>query len=550
MTLIKVNGITNWTKFLFFINCVLLFSGCRSIKQEVINHNYFQGVKNKGDIFYNDSIDISIDFSKNTIYEDLTKIRISKLKSELTGIRDVCLDNLIVASKTNEVKSYYFFEKVQFPSDTLLHERIIREDKEKGISIGEKQKGTKKIICVTKSFISRDSVSIMNSENLKKVYLDSSNLKNITTLHIFNYYVNGNRNFLQGRDKLKKAPIKDPKKNMWKDVFIMTFNSFMSNNSEYKELIRDHESKKDHFEKTLQNGLSLEGVKKDDSVFAYISELAKNNQVIMLNEDHFYPKHRLFAMQLLDVLKQNGFTYISIEAFTETPNEIVVPNSKNGLYTKEPYFGHFIRKANKMGFNIVGHESYDNNIDREIGQARNILKILEKDPKAKIFVYAGHGHIEEGGKRRLMASYFKEFSKINPITINQEKIVDKTKESLVLIPRSVFEKDTLMHSSADYFLINNQEAKLTNVYPDKTFKTVFLRNSEFLNYKKEELLLEVYSGEEYEKTKSASLLVPIAALLIKPKGSRVEFSLPVGKYYIEVKSIDNHVFKFDGFKVK
>jgi|GEM_PF-583748 len=529
---------------------ILIQFACTTINKDIIKHNYIVGYRNSGDIFYNDSIDVSIDFPKNTSYQDPTKIKISKLKSELSGIKDVCLDNLIVSSKTSDVKSYFFFEKVQFPTDTLLHERTIKDDKENGISIGEKQMGTKKIICVTKSFNSRDSISIMNIENLKKVSLDSSNLKRITALNIFNYYINGNRNFLQGRDKLKKAPIKDPKKNMWKDAFIMTFNSFMSNNSEYKELIHDYENEKDHFEKTLQYGLLSKGVKKDDSVFVFISELAKNNQVIMLNEDHFYPKHRLFAMQLLDLLKQNGFNYISIEAFTVTPNEDVIPNSKNGLYTKEPYFGHFIRKANDMGFNIVGHESYDKDIDREIGQARNIMKILEKDPKAKIFVYAGHGHIEKEGKRRLMASYFKEFSKINPITINQEKIVDKTKEGLVLIPRSVFEKDTLMHSSADYFLINNQEAKLTNVYPDKIFKTAFVRNSEFINYKNEEMLLEVYSEEEYGKSKSASVLIPIAALLVKPKGNRIEFSLPIGKYYIEVKSIDNQIFKFDNFEIK
>ncbi|WP_343587307.1 hypothetical protein [Flavobacterium sp.] len=536
------------TSILIF--CISIQFSCKGINSNIIKHNYIVGYRNSGDLFYNDSIDISIDFSKNTTYQDLSKIRIGKLKSELVGVKGIDVGNLIVSAKTDKINIYYFFESVQHPIDTLLHERIIKEDRENGIAIGEKQKGAKKIICVTKSFNSKDSISIMNSEVLKKVYLDSSNLKRITSLNIFNYYINGNRNFLQGRDKLKKAPIKDPEKNMWKDAFIMTFNSFMSDNNEYKELIHDYESKKDHFEKTLQYGLSSEGVKKDASVFTLISELAKDNQVIMLNEDHFYPKHRLFAMQLLDVLKQNGFTYLSMEAFTETPDEKVIPNSKNGLYTKEPYFGHFIRKANSMGFTIVGHESYDRNIDREIGQACNIMKILEKDPKAKIFVYAGHGHIEKEGKNRLMANYFKDFSQINPVTINQETIVDKTEEDLVLIPRAVFEKDTLMHSSADYFLINNLEAKLTNVYPDKVFKTGFVKNREFSNYRKGELLLEVYSDEEYRKTKSAVVLIPIAALLVKPKGNKVEFSLPVGKYYIEVKTIDNKVFRFGNFEIK
>jgi hypothetical protein len=106
-----------------------------------------------------------------------------------------------------------------------------------------------------------------------------------------------------------------------------------------------------------------------------------------------------------------------------------------------------------------------------------------------------------------------------------------------------------MKSSADYFLINNLETNLTSIYQDKIFKTVFVRNSEFRNFKKEELLLEIYNEDEYKKTKSADLLIPISASLIKPKGDKVEFSLPAGKYYVVVKSANNQRFKFDNFEV-
>ncbi|MCD9576275.1 hypothetical protein [Flavobacterium soyae] len=554
MTPIKVNGINNLTKFFILIFFLFLIMGCKTIKQEILSHNYIVGEKNKGDLFYNDSIDVSIDFLENTIYDDLSKIKRSSFKSELRGIKEVSVDNLILSSKKidDEMKMYYFFEKVETPIDTLLHERLIKNDIINGVVICEKQKGRKKIICVTKSLKNRDDVLRINNENMKRVYLDSTNLKKITSFNIFNYYTNNCINFLQGRDKLQKAPFTNPKRSIWKKTFIMTLNSFMSNNKEYDELISNHENEKDHFDKTIEFALSLKGVKKNDSVFTSISELAKNNQVIMLNEDHFYPKHRLFAMQLLDVLKQNEFTYLSIEAFT--PNRegdtTIIPNSKNGLYTKEPYFGHFIRKAKKMGFTIVGHENYDSSIDREIGQAKNIMKILERDPKAKIFVYAGHGHIEKEGERRHMASYFREFSKINPITINQEALISKTKENLVLIPKSVFEKDTLMKSSADYFVVNNLETNLTSIYPDKVFKTVFVQNNDFKKFRKEELLLEIYNGNEYEQTKNIDLLIPISASLVKTKGSKIRFSLPVGKYYVVVKSANNQRFKFDNFEVK
>ncbi|MFG4001163.1 hypothetical protein [Flavobacterium aquidurense] len=421
------------------------------------------------------------------------------------------------------------------------------------IAIGEKQKGIKKITTVTQAFTDSVNVLEITKSNMKRIYLDSSNVKKLSYLKIFNYYTNVYSNYLQGREKLKTAPIKDSRKKLWKNGFITTLNSFMSNNKEYDSIIKDSEKKKINFEKTIWPAFSQSEIKKDNDVFKAISELASKNQIIMLNEDHYYPKHRLFAMQLLETLKQNGFQYISIEAFTPNTedNKIIIPNSKNGLYTKEPYFGHFLRKANALGFTILGHENYDNTIDREIGQAKNILKILEKDPHAKIFIYVGHGHLEKSNtKKRLMASYLKEYSGIDPITINQEKVIMKTKEKLVLIPRSFFAKDTLMQSSADYFLINNLEATLANVYPDKSIKTVTLSHPNFNSYKNEELLVSVFDWEEYNKTKSANLLVPVLLWLEKPKGGKIQLNLPQGKYYIIVKTVNNKLFKFNDFEVK
>lgn len=528
-------------------------SSCKTIKNDIVQHNFITGEKDQPDIFYNDLIDVSIDFLGNAGFEDLSKINSKKIEKKLQGIKGVSANNLIVSCQPNEKYSmYYFYEKINNPVDTLLHEKCIVTDN-KRIAIGEKQKGIKKITTVTHAFTDSVNVLEITKSNMKRIYLDSSNVKKLSYLKIFNYYTNVYSNYLQGREKLKTAPIKDRKKKIWKNGFITTLNSFMSNNKEYDSIIKDYEKKKTNFEKTIIPIFSNQEIKKDDDVFTVIAELASTNQIIMLNEDHYYPKHRLFAMQLLETLKQNGFKYISIEAFTPNTedNKTTIPNSKNGLYTKEPYFGHFLRKANNLGFTILGHENYDNTIDREIGQAKNISKILEKDPHAKIFVYVGHGHLEKDNRqKRLMASYLKEYSAIDPITINQEKVVMKTKEKLVLIPKSFFAKDTLMQSSVDYFLINNLDATLANVYPDKNIKTVTLSDSNFDSYKNEELLVSVFDWEEYNKTKSTNLLVPLLLWLEKPKASKIHLNLPQGKYYITVKTIDNKSFKFNDFEVK
>lgn len=553
--MIRIKAFGNNSYYSLYIMAFVAFTifSCKPIKNDIVKHNFITGEKDQPDIFYNDSIDVSIDFLGNAGFEDLSEINRKKIEKKLHNIKGISVNNLIVSCQPNEKYSmYYFYEKINNPVDTLLHEKCILTENNR-IAIGEKQKGIKKITTVTQAFTDSVNVLEITKSNMTRIYLDSSNVKKLSYLKIFNYYTNVYSNYLQGREKLKTAPIKDSRKKLWKNGFITTLNSFMSNNNEYDSIIKDSEKKKPNFEKTILPVFSQPEIKKDNDVFTAISELASKNQIIMLNEDHYYPKHRLFAMQLLETLKQNGFQYISIEAFTPNTedNKTLVPNSKNGLYTKEPYFGNFLRKANVLGFTILGHENYDNTIDREIGQAKNILKILEKDPHAKIFVYAGHGHLEKSNtKKRLMASYLKEYSAIDPITINQEKVVLKTKEKLVLIPRSFFANDTLMQSSADYFLINNLDATLANVYPDKNIKTVTLSDSNFDSYKNEELLVSVFDWEEYNKTKSANSLVPLLLWLEKPKGGKIQLNLPQGKYHITVKTVNNKLFKFNDFEVK
>jgi hypothetical protein len=540
-------------KYYISATCFFILFGCKAIAQDVIKHNYIAGERNYGDLFYNDLLDVSIDVLGNVTYEDVSKVKKNNLKKRIGNFKGVAIDNLMLSFKTDQnLETLYFFEKIEKPIDTIVHEKLVKNDSINGIVIFEKQKGTKKIVCVTRML---DNVNNLKkaSENIERVQLDSTNLSKLSIMRLYNYYtIEPHKNFLQGREKIKDVPLKDPKKLMLKEPLYLTINSFMSNNKEYDSLIKDYESKKDDFNNTVLNSLSGNEVKKDEDVFAAIADIVSDNQIIMLNEDHFYPKHRLFAMHLLDILKQKGFTDISMETFVPNnkDNTASIPNSKNGFYIKDPYFGHFVRKANALGFNLFGHENYEQSVPREIGQAKNIMKILEKNPKAKIFIYVGHGHLEKEGESRVMASYLKEYSKIDPITINQETVMGTTKEKLVLLPKSIFAKDTLMKSSADYFLINNIEANLKSVYPNEVFKKVVLEDKNFNVFKDEELLVEIFLSEEYNKTKNADLLVPIESTLTTIKDGKIEINLPVGKYYITVKSVNDDRFKFDNIEVK
>lgn len=537
MTLIKINGNLRKKKSGFIVFFLFIIFSCSTIKEDVIKHNYF----NK-DYFYNDSLKVAIDFWGALSFKDITKIKRKEVKKELQNYKQLSLDNMFVlcSSTANKYNMYFFYETVIKTHDSLVHERITLQDTLKKITIFEKQKGNKKIIGFIKSFeYDNKYSSTLANEIMKKISIDSFDNNNLSYYKIwFNYSIKS-KNKLQARKKIMTAPIKDIGENGPKFQFLATANSFLSNNFRYDTLINGYEKKrKNNYNEVVEKLSKNQDVKKNQDVFNEISEIAKNNSIIMLNEDHYYPKHRLFAMELLDVLKQNGYTYLSLEAFSLNEKNVIIPNYNNGIYVSEPYFAHFIRKAKEMGFTVLGHENTDNTIDRELGQAKNILKILEQDPKAKIFVYVGHSHIEkEYNNKKWMAQYFKEFSNINPITINQVSICSDIKEDLILIPRKYFIKDNKTKSSADYFLVNNLKSSLKSIYPNISFKDYILKSKNFENLKNKELIVEVFNEVEYNKLKE--LTIPLINILAIPKAHKIELNLPIGKYHVFVKSEDN-----------
>ncbi len=153
---------------------------------------------------------------------------------------------------------------------------------------------------------------------------------------------------------------------------------------------------------------------------------AENKTILILNEAHHQPQHRMFALNLLKGLKERGYTKLGIEALTNAPHFYLKgePKRRNGYYLAEPSFGHFIREALQLGFQIFPYEApgeYDK--AREVNQAKNILKYLDENPDGKTFIYCGFSHNDEGIMpdtwEKSMAGWLHEFSGINSLTVNQ-----------------------------------------------------------------------------------------------------------------------------------
>jgi hypothetical protein len=166
----------------------------------------------------------------------------------------------------------------------------------------------------------------------------------------------------------------------------------------------------------------------------YIGFIAPHYQVVMLNEAYNKPLHRAFAISLLDELYKRGYRYLAMEMLNPGPDqELGKLTNKTGHFSAEPVAGEMIRIALDMGFKLVAYDDPDaaqhSPSERDSIQALHLLQIIREDSLAKIFVYAGYGHIAETSTSPSyvpMAMAFKKISGIDPLTIDQ---TDMTEES-------------------------------------------------------------------------------------------------------------------------
>ena len=166
----------------------------------------------------------------------------------------------------------------------------------------------------------------------------------------------------------------------------------------------------------------------------YILGRARNEQIIILNEAHHNSRHRVFTASLLPELAKLGFHYLAVEALDEQDTLLQkrgFPVLKTGFYTKEPQFANPLRIAQQGHYQLVPYDygfsregEWGEQIKaREVAQARNIQRILQADPRAKIVVYCGFSHANEGpsgmGEQPAMAAHLRQLTGIDPFTIDQ-----------------------------------------------------------------------------------------------------------------------------------
>ncbi len=139
-----------------------------------------------------------------------------------------------------------------------------------------------------------------------------------------------------------------------------------------------------------------------DATDDVLDEIIGKHRIVILNEKHHYPIHRGFAEILLLALQRKGFRHLAAETFTENVKspDLRYPTIYLGNYSREPMFGHFIRRALSAGFKLIHYEHHGEGTDvssRELGQAKNLVErfFSKTSDQEKLFVYVGYSHVRE-----------------------------------------------------------------------------------------------------------------------------------------------------------
>ncbi len=180
---------------------------------------------------------------------------------------------------------------------------------------------------------------------------------------------------------------------------------------------------------------------------AEIVDRARRTRIVILNEAHYSPRDRAFALEVAQALRPLGYTILGAEAFDNSAptNGALSPiemlrrdgfvRQGTGFYTLDPVYARYVSAAMWLGYRPEAYEwtsaqwtANGGIADREQAQARNLAALVDKNPGARFLVHVGHGHVwEDGGTAggtSMMAGRLAGMTGINPLTIDQVQVTD------------------------------------------------------------------------------------------------------------------------------
>ena len=436
-------------KKLTLISIVLLFYGCSpKISEHFEQNNY---IRNFSVHIVNDSLQLYFKTPADITYTTEKK----ELKKIIRNSNFKLKDNVLVYGKTNEPPYEYFVtisknNKQDYPKNLIVFDTLI--DNQTIQFIGNP---------LTEN--SKRSLEIDLKNIFKSLEVGKSYRKEISTvMDIVQKHKNSNKYFAI-LNEIKEFPTYDNQEKWTKLQMELTYSSFLGENKFYENYLDKLESRfkpNDTISKIIKENLET-----GSKVLDTIIKEAEKHKIVMVNENHFYPKHRLLISDLLERLREIGFSYLALEALDTKQDSLLnqensYPTLETGFYTSEQNYSNLIRKAKELGYEFIAYENTDNNKNREIGQAENLYnKTFKLNPNSKVLVLAGIDHILEKPTSRgkeWMATIFKNKYNIDPLTVSQTHLNSYRKQiesNYGIINSNFFNNERL--TSVDYLVLNN-----------------------------------------------------------------------------------------------
>ena len=181
-----------------------------------------------------------------------------------------------------------------------------------------------------------------------------------------------------------------------------------------------------------------------DAIEEIVARARKTN-IVILNEAHYSPRDRAFALRVARALRPLGYKTLAAEAISNNKPDsgpFATDQLKRdgfvrfttGGYTTDPVFARFLREAMALKYEPIAYEQTKAQDrpgsgipEREQAQADNLMqKIFSGRPKEKVLIYVGHGHLAEvpGKHGELMGARLKRMTGIDPLTIDQVGVTD------------------------------------------------------------------------------------------------------------------------------
>ncbi|MEL7118035.1 MAG: hypothetical protein AAFO07_01295 [Bacteroidota bacterium] len=291
--------------------------------------------------------------------------------------------------------------------------------------------------------------------------------------------------------------------------------------------------------------------KAHDAVDAILDQ-AEKERIIILNEAHHKPVHRVFVQKLLKGLYKRGYRHLGLEALTNF-NQIdssinargyPINSPFSGEYINEPQMANLIRQALDEGFQVFAYEKFGTN--RDSSQARMIQEVIEQNPDDKVLVLCGWYHLleQENRTRTWMAKYLKEFTGIDPFTIYQDILIEKyCRQESPFMQMMEYDQPTVFKDKSGKFYNGHKENLRFDalLYHPRT-RYIFNRPDWLVHHQNNQLVSVTDIGINYPclikayHAKEPDESVPVDIIERSFEDDLTALVLPPGKYRVVIEN--------------